>query len=279
MQNAELNVREALKLDPKTPGAHVLLAGIADARGLPDQTKAELRAAADAAPRNLSNYLLLEAQYEKEGRWDEAKAVIEKARQIDPESPILANQLAYLYLEHGGDANVALNLAQQAKQKLPNSPNVADTLGWAFYKRGMTEPAIAQFQECVKSRPTHGTCHYHLGMAYIAARNFTAAEQSLRLALKDPSFQDAELPKQLWQRFQAGDAESRSRPRLQLKLRLSYGNVIGRSCSDIETPQALRPDRSRRGIRPKESGFITEKGLRPKPRLMRRSGCRRCRQL
>jgi tetratricopeptide (TPR) repeat protein len=195
LQKAELNVKEALKLDPKTPGAHFLLAGILEAKGLPDQSKAELRAAMEAEPRNLSSYLVLENQYEKDGRWDEAKKIIQKARQIDPESPILANQLAYLYLEHGGDANVALNLAQQAKQKLPNSPNIADTLGWAFYKRGMTEPAIAQLQECVKTFPTHGTCHYHLGMAYIAAHNVGAAEQSLRLALKDPNFQDAEAAK------------------------------------------------------------------------------------
>jgi cellulose synthase operon protein C len=50
---------------------------------------------------------------------------------------VVANQLAYIYLEHGGDVNVALGLAQQAKQKMPDSPNVADTLGWAYYKSGL----------------------------------------------------------------------------------------------------------------------------------------------
>ena len=60
------------------------------------------------------------------------KKLCEKAREVDPDSPLVANNLAYLYLEHGGDVNVALSLAQMVRQKMPNSPDAADTLGWAY---------------------------------------------------------------------------------------------------------------------------------------------------
>ena len=57
-------------------------------------------------------------------------------RRLTPGSPLVAQRLASLYLDHGGDLNVALSLAQIAKQKLPGLPATVDTLGWAYYKMG-----------------------------------------------------------------------------------------------------------------------------------------------
>ena len=150
---AEASVRQALTLDPKTPDAHTLLADIHLAEGEVDQAKTEFRAAIEANPRNTANYLALEYQYEKEGNWEEAKRLCEKAHQVDPASPVVADQLATLYLDHGGDVNVALPLAQMAKQKMPDSPIAADTLGWAYYKLGSTEPAITELKEASRRFP------------------------------------------------------------------------------------------------------------------------------
>jgi hypothetical protein len=36
---------------------------------------------------------------------------------------------AFLYLEHGGDVNAELSLAQSAKRKMPDSLVTADALG------------------------------------------------------------------------------------------------------------------------------------------------------
>jgi tetratricopeptide (TPR) repeat protein len=191
LDRAETEARAALKLNPKIRQAHTLLAAIAFARNQSEPAKAELRLAIESDPRNLLNYLVLASQYEKESNWTESIKTIEKARLIDPESPLLANQLSYLYLEHGGDANVALNLAQMAKQKLPNSPNVADTLGWAYYKRGMYDQAITQFKQALQAAPQSPTYHYHLGLAYLGAKNPAAARQSLEASLKLPNFKDA----------------------------------------------------------------------------------------
>jgi len=58
----------------------------------------------------------------------------------------VADELAFLYLEHGGDVNVALGLTPQAKQRLPNSPVTADALVWVYYKLESTESAVAHFK-------------------------------------------------------------------------------------------------------------------------------------
>ena len=97
-----------------------------------------------------------------------------------------------LYLEHGGDVNVAVSLAQSAREKAPNSPITADVLGWAYYKLGSVDLAINEFKECTQKVPANPVYRYHLGMAYMTARRFDLATQSLRAALKQaPNFQYA----------------------------------------------------------------------------------------
>jgi tetratricopeptide (TPR) repeat protein len=189
MEKSEANVRQALTLDPKTPDAYTLLANIHLARGAVEEAKADLRAAIAAHPRSLLNYMALVTQYEKEGNWEEAKKLCEKANDIDRSSPVVAAELAFLYLEHGGDVNAAVSLAQIARQKMPDSPITADALGWAYYKLGSVSSAVAQLKESSEKVPNNPVYRYHLGMAYIASRQFDLAQQSLRAALRtDPQF-------------------------------------------------------------------------------------------
>jgi tetratricopeptide (TPR) repeat protein len=130
--------------------------------------------------------------YGEQGKWQDQISVLEKAHMVDPSSPFVANNLASLYMEHGRDPHVALSLAQGAKNGLPNSPVTADTLGWAFYKVGYYEPAIAQLSVATQKVPDRADYQYHLGMAYLGAGRFGPAAQSLQQALKiDANFADA----------------------------------------------------------------------------------------
>ena len=79
-----------------------------------------------------------------------------------------------------------------AKQKMPDSLHAADTLGWAYYKLGAHDSAIAQLKECVQKAPNNPVFQYHLGMAFTAAGHRESAAQALQKALKnDPNFQFA----------------------------------------------------------------------------------------
>jgi Tfp pilus assembly protein PilF len=189
LAKSEATVRQALALDPKTPDAYTLLANIHLARGAVEEAKADLRAAIAAHPRSLLNYMALATQYEKEGNWEEAKKLCEAAHEIDRVSPMVADELAFLYLEHGGDVNIAVALAQVAKEKMPDSPVTADALGWAYYKLGSLSSAVVQLKESSERVPNNPIYHYHLGMAYMASRQLDLARQSLRAALRtDPQF-------------------------------------------------------------------------------------------
>ena len=189
LDRSEASAKQSLRLDPKTPDGYTLLANIALARGSSEEAKAHLRTAIATHPRNLLNYMTLVTQYEKENNWEEAKRLCEKAHEIDTNSPLVAAELAFLYLEHGGDVNAAVSLAQIAKQKLPDSPITADALGWAYYKLGSLGSALPQLKESVGKVPNNPIYHYHLGMAYVAAHQPDLARQSLQAALRaDPHF-------------------------------------------------------------------------------------------
>ena len=122
-------------LDRQRSAGYSLLGDIHAAQGSVENAKADLQAAIDRNPREVANYLALDTLYEKEGNWERAKKVCERAHQVNPDSPLVANNLAYLYLEDGGDVNVALSLAQGARQKMLDSPTTADTLGWLLQIR------------------------------------------------------------------------------------------------------------------------------------------------
>jgi tetratricopeptide (TPR) repeat protein len=156
-------------------------------------------------PKKIENYMAVSGLYGKLSNWEEAKRSAEHAHALDPSSPFIANNLAYLYLEHGGDLNVALSLAQQAKQKLPDSPVVSDTLGWLYYKLHLPGTAVTQLSDSAKRAPGNPLYHYHLGMAYISVGRVSDGALSLRRALSaNPDFPDAANAKMLLHQIAKG---------------------------------------------------------------------------
>jgi tetratricopeptide (TPR) repeat protein len=67
---------------------------------------------------------------------------------------------------------------------MPDSPNSADTLGWAYYKQGVYDASVDLFQEAIKANPDSATYHYHLGLAYQKTNKFDLAKKELDDALK-----------------------------------------------------------------------------------------------
>ena len=124
-------------------------------------------------------------------------ATLETAVKKDPQAPIPANNLAWLYLEHD-DTNIsrAFALAQSAYERLPKDAAVADTLGWAYYKKNHLTQAVWLLEEARSLDPEEPLIHFHLGMVFNAQGNTNAAQKSLKhalaLNLADPQREEAE---------------------------------------------------------------------------------------
>src|SRR5439155_16594776 len=122
-------------------------------------------------PRDASAVAFIGTLEESRGNLAVAESYYRKALEIQPTNPIAANNLAYLMLQQGGNIDVALTAAQTARQALPDSPNTADTLAWAYYHKGIYALARDLLEDAVRTTPGNPTMHFHLGMVYSRLAN------------------------------------------------------------------------------------------------------------
>jgi cellulose synthase operon protein C len=100
-------------------------------------------------------------------------------------------------VHEGGNLDVALSLAQTARRGLPDSADVADTLGWIYYQKGAYRSAIGLLKEALDLRvknklPESADVHYHLGLAYEKTDQPQLARQQLQQVLKiNPNYSSA----------------------------------------------------------------------------------------
>ncbi len=203
---AEAALKKSVNLDKHNAEAFAKLGNAQVAKGAVDVALATYNDGLKANPKEATLYIMTGGAYETKHDLERARSAYESALQISKDNPVASNNLAYVLLETGGNADLALHLAQTARRSLPQLSNVADTLGWAFYQKGVYQSAIEMFQEAIKlaaknKEPDNATYHYHLGMAYAKSEQPALARQHLEHVLKiDPKYSDAEdVRKQLAQ--------------------------------------------------------------------------------
>ena len=104
--------------------------------------------------------------YDMQKRFDLSEKHYRAALNINPDFAPAANNLAYLLTVQGKNIDEALGYAQMAKEKLFDDPNVMDTLGLIYYKKGLYDSAIGEFADSLEKIPDNAHVHYHLGLAY-----------------------------------------------------------------------------------------------------------------
>jgi cellulose synthase operon protein C len=194
---AEAALRKAVELDKNNTDALEKLGKVQVQEGATDQALALYQQSIKDNPREVRFYILSGELFEGKQNWDQAKNMYQQALGIQPDQPLASNNLAYVILETGGNVDMALAMAQTARRGMPDSANAADTLGWAYYQKGIYQSAISQFQEALRLGERHGepddaVVHYHLGMAYEKANQNALARQQLEKAVKlSPNNADA----------------------------------------------------------------------------------------
>jgi tetratricopeptide (TPR) repeat protein len=197
MQQAEQMLRKTLDVDGSNFEAYDRLGRLYLSQQRLDEALAEFDQLSKRHPRPVQAHTLAGVILEAQKKPQEARKRYEQALSIDPEMPVAANNLAWMYVESGGNLDVALQLAQAATRRLPESAAMQDTLGWIYYKKGLADLAISTFQKSVELDPRNPTFHFHLGLSYLkagaAAKARVALQEALTLA---PNFVGATEAKQ-----------------------------------------------------------------------------------
>lgn len=180
-------------MNPNNLDAFLLLANVQKAHGSIDAALATAYQLMNQNPTNAGAYYLAGTLEDSRANWQKAEALYQRAIQLQSDFPLAANNLAYGMLAHGEDTDVALSLAQQARQKMPDSPSIADTLAWIYYHKGLYGMAADLLQEALQKAPDNATYHYHLGMVSAKQNKTEVARRHLQRALKlNPTSPDAQ---------------------------------------------------------------------------------------
>lgn len=190
-QKFELAVTEYQKLHDKYPKDMTVMLRLSEslrAKGDTDGAIQITEKALAQEPNNPLPTLTLAMLHETKGQADKSKGYYEKVLVVEPDNPLALNNLAYIFAENGTNLDQALTMVQKAKQKLPNNPEVSDTLGWIYIKKNLSDSAIGIYRELLQKYPDRPTFHYHLAMAYFQKGDKPQAKKLLQAALqKNPS--------------------------------------------------------------------------------------------
>lgn len=215
---AELLLNDMLKKFPANAELLVLLGQTQLAKGKSEEAQQSFKAAIAQQPKNEAGYNALSALYASQKNYSEASSVIqtglkerpdslnfrltlaglliskkdndgaiaayEAILKDQPNSLVAINNVVSLLLDNRSD-KASLDKASALAEKLKGS-NVAefeDTLGWAQFKRGNTNEAIATLEDASKKRPNLAALKYHLGLSYMAGGQASKAAEQFKAAL------------------------------------------------------------------------------------------------
>jgi tetratricopeptide (TPR) repeat protein len=179
----EKALKKTVDVDPQSMQAYAMLGKMYYQQGRLDLARSELETYVGRTPDSVPANTMLGTILELQGRTDEAKTRYAKALKIDPRAAVAANNLAWLDANADGNLDVALQLAQTAKSQLPNRHEVDNTLGWIYYKKGLSSMAIESLGASAARAPDNPNYNYQLALAYHQNGNNTEARKYLEKAL------------------------------------------------------------------------------------------------
>ena len=161
--------------------------GLAEAYELAQDEDARveaLRRATEVAPGSVVAWHAL-ANYANEAN-DYALALecYRELKSLDPNSPIVNNNLAYFLLASGEDPSEALPLALEAHAQLEGNPNVVHTVGLAQLRLGDLEEASRNLNIALQMRPGDPTLLLDFGQLLVAQGDAEEGRRHAQWALQ-----------------------------------------------------------------------------------------------
>jgi len=196
-------LNKALSLTPGMPDAAVLLADLYAADNKTEEQAVQvLSDSLQKNPRDADLHLRAGMIFEKVRHWEDARKTYEYVLQLDSHNAVAENNMAWLLLEHGGNIDVALSLAQQANETLGDDPQVTNTIGWIYYQKGLYQTALPYLKKCAEKDQHNAMFQYHLGMACWRLGRREEAGEALQNALRlNPNLEQAQSVREVLTRF------------------------------------------------------------------------------
>ncbi len=158
--------------------------------GNPQEAVLLLETAVRAKNSNKQKWLYLQANstlalcYDKLGYDNKSVHLYEAILRIDPNNPLIINNLAYVLAGQGRKLKRAKELALKAVALEPANAGYLDTLGWVLFKMGKYEEAREVLEKAVGLNSGEAEIADHLGSVYDKLGNRSKAQEMKERARK-----------------------------------------------------------------------------------------------
>jgi len=189
---AEAVLRHAIQSDATSSRAYSMLANVLLVAGKLEAALVEFDQMSSRDAKHPSAATMAAMIVHSQNKTADAKKRYEAIVSADPTAAVAANNLAWIYQEEGGKLDEALRLAQAAATRLPESPEVQDTIGMIYVKKELPALAVSAFERSIDKAPDNPSYHYHLALALSKSGNSQRARQSAEQAIKlKPDYPEA----------------------------------------------------------------------------------------
>jgi tetratricopeptide (TPR) repeat protein len=189
---------EAAKADDSNyVGADFALAELDLTEGKIDAAGTRLNAVLAGNPDNVDARLLLGMVQEVSGKFDQATANYRKVLANESRNLFALNNLAYRLANDSNESDEALRYAQAALEIGPDNPAIQDTIGWAYYRKGLYKNALPYLTTASATGKVPIRL-YHLSMLYAQLGDQKRARQSFETAFHiNPALPEAKMAQDL----------------------------------------------------------------------------------
>ncbi len=177
---AEATLRSLISAQPTLEAPYLSLSALLRSRGDAAGANAAIEAGLAAAETTEALRFQRAIALEAGGNLGGAIAIYEELYATNPNSDVLANNLASLLSQSNTDAD-SLERANVLSQRLRSSKNPAfqDTWGWVQHLRGENEAALAPLLSAVQGLPQQPVVRLHLGLVQAALNSNDDARVTL----------------------------------------------------------------------------------------------------
>lgn len=177
--SVEAPLRRALEIDDRLGEAHTSLAWVRFAYDWDwPAAEREFRRATELQPNHATTHQWYAEYLAAMGRFDESRAEIGRALELEPASPII-NVIAAQIQFYARQYDRVIEQCRRTLELAPDFYIAHDYLGWAYRQKGMYEAAIAEFEKARRIEDTPlQLCE--IGHSYAAAGNQREARKALR---------------------------------------------------------------------------------------------------
>jgi tetratricopeptide (TPR) repeat protein len=140
---------------------------------------------------------LLGAKLKRSGDFDGAVSAMREVLRTEPRNAEALNFIGYEYAERGIRLSEAEKLVAQALAIAPENGQIADSMGWVYFKEGKVAQALDALLAARRFAPDEPLIAEHLGDVYQTDGHADLAIENYRLALKildanpDPQLEDS----------------------------------------------------------------------------------------